>query len=280
VLNIAVSPGIQVTLRPADGPAYPPHDRLVLAALEEYPPGQAVAVQVSSGVPAGSGLGTSSAVAVGLIGALLATRGEECSPLLVAREAHRLETEVLGEECGLQDQLAAARGGINYIVVDRYPDFAVESVPDWPQLGELLSTVYLGRPHISAQVHRDVIERGDRAALAAMRLAGEAARAAVMGRDLRGLAEAMRQNDEAQRNLHPDVVGEEALEAIDLARRCGAIAWKVNGAGGDGGSLAVLHDSPAARSVFDDEVEKTGRWRVLQLRMSGGLVVGVNPPRN
>lgn len=281
VLNIATSPGIEVTVERAEGPPRGGRGRLVQAALDEYPTGTEVDVRVSSGVPAGSALGTSSAVAVALIGALTALRGEAPTPPGTARAAHRLETEILGEECGLQDQIAAAHGGISYIEVDTYPDAVVESLPGWPALNDLVSTIYLGKPHVSSQMHREIIDRGDRGALEAMRAAAVSARGAVLSGDLYAFTDAVRLNAQAQQHLHPDVVGRDAVEVIDLARSSGALAWKVNGAGGDGGSLAVIHESPEARAVFEDTVEKTGRWRVLRLQFSAeGLVVELNPARS
>ena len=40
--------------------------------------------------------------------------------------------------------------------------------------------------------------------------------------------------------LHPALVSPMARKVIDLARRHGAAGWKVNGAGGDGGTVSVL----------------------------------------
>ncbi|HVA73816.1 MAG TPA: hypothetical protein VNF71_04560 [Acidimicrobiales bacterium] len=266
VLNVAVSPGIEVALTRAGASTGRAGNRLIEAALNEYPAGVALDVLVSSGAPAGSALGTSSAVAVALIGALLTLRGDEPAPELVARAAHRLESEVLGDECGVQDQLSAAFGGISYITVERYPDADVEPLPGWPELSDLLSTVFLGAPHVSSAVHREVIASGDRAALDRLRDAAEAAREAVLNRDLDALASAMRDNTRAQRELHSQTVGAAAGGVIDLARSAGAIGWKVNGAGGEGGSVAVLHASLPERLSFEEEVDKTGRWRVLPLR--------------
>jgi hypothetical protein len=53
-------------------------------------------------------------------------------------------------------------------------------------------------------------------------------------------------NTEAQEELHPALVGSSAHTAIDAARQSGALGWKVNGAGGAGGSLAVLGGRPEA----------------------------------
>jgi len=64
-------------------------------------------------VPASTGLGGSSAFAVGLLNALHAYRGERVSAGQLAEEACHVEIEVLGEPIGKQDQYAAAFGGLN-----------------------------------------------------------------------------------------------------------------------------------------------------------------------
>ena len=66
---------------------------------------------------------------------------------------------MLGVESGIQDQLSAAFGGINYIEIDRYPDATVRSLPVWDELGSLLTLVFLGRAHDSSSVHRQVIDK-------------------------------------------------------------------------------------------------------------------------
>lgn len=271
---MAVAPGVEVTLRKADLPPRGHGERLVDAAMEEYPPPGPVRVQIRSAVPSGSALGTSSAVAVALVAALWALRGQRHPPSDVALAAHELETVVLEGECGVQDQLCAAHGGISFISVDDYPHARVESLPVWDELGECITTIYLGTPHVSTDVHREVIERGDHGVLDRLRGAAERARAAVVQRDLGELGAAMQDNTGGQRDLHPSIVGPDAEAVIALADHSGALGWKVNGAGGDGGSVVVLHRGATERETFEGRVGKTGRWRVLPLRLSdAGLVV-------
>jgi D-glycero-alpha-D-manno-heptose-7-phosphate kinase len=50
----------------------------------------------------------------------------------------------------------------------------------------------------------------------------------------------MSENTEAQRRLHPALVGADAQRVIEIAQEFGALGWKVNGAGGDGGSVTLL----------------------------------------
>ena len=60
------------------------------------------------------------------------------------------------------------------------------------------------------------------------------------GSNTRQQFRAMIDNTEAQRRLHPALVGPDAGRIIEIARRHAALGWKVNGAGGDGGSLTLL----------------------------------------
>jgi D-glycero-alpha-D-manno-heptose-7-phosphate kinase len=65
-------------------------------------------------------------------------------------------------------------------------------------------------------------------------------RDALYAGDFAELGRAMSDNTEGQRRLHPALVSPEAQVIIDIARHYGALGCKVNGAGGDGGSLTLL----------------------------------------
>jgi D-glycero-alpha-D-manno-heptose-7-phosphate kinase len=209
-----------------------------------------VALHVSSGVPPGSSMGTSAAVTVSLIGALDVLAGRSRTPLEVAALAHRIETQRLGTESGVQDQVAAAFGGINYVEIRSYPEIRVIplSVPDAvrQELERRLVVVSLGRSHVSSAVHGRVIARlregaaGGTAELDALRRAAAAGRNAVEQGDLEALGRAMIANTAAQRRLHPDLVNTDAQRVMDIAARHGASGWKVNGAGGEGGTVTLL----------------------------------------
>lgn len=66
--------------------------------------------------PASTGLGSSSAFAVGLLNALHAYRGERVTAGQLAEEASYVEMDRLGQPIGKQDQYAAAFGGLNFFV--------------------------------------------------------------------------------------------------------------------------------------------------------------------
>lgn len=171
------------------------------------------------------------------------------NPHEIAYTAHRIEVDRLGIQSGIQDQLCAAYGGINYIDVFDYPYASVSqlAVPNavWWELERRLVLVFLGRTHASSEVHDRVIARLEREGegsrqLAALRHAAERAREAVCAADFVALGHSMIENTDAQCRLQAGVVSEQAQEVIEVAAANGALGWKVNGAGGEGGSITLL----------------------------------------
>lgn len=226
-------------------------------------------VNLFSLAPAGCSTGTSAAVAVALLGALdMLTPGRR-TPHEIAALAHRVETEKLGLQCGIQDQLCSAYGGICFIEMHKYPLAAVSqiSIPNslWWELERRLVLVYLGKTHSSSDVHREVIkgfERvgADKTSLGKLRKAAYAAKDALYGNDLKAFGRAMISNTEAQGEMHASLVSRDARDVIAVARQHGAIGWKVNGAGGEGGSLTILAGPEGERKrQFIDAVHGMGR---------------------
>jgi D-glycero-alpha-D-manno-heptose-7-phosphate kinase len=304
VLSLAVSPGVHVRVeaRPRDGgPAsgvevvnegvsVPGPHPLLVAAVEEaaLPDGTAVRIAVRSDAPAGASTGTSAAVVVALLGALDAVAGRRRPPAEVAAAAHHVETARLGLQSGVQDQLCAATGGACFIEVPAYPAATVTPVAvsdrTWEELDRRLLLVFLG-PHKSSAVHERVI--GELAAredadtpLPALRALAHRAREVLAAGDLSGLAEAMRASTSLQAGLAPGIVSEAAEAVIDAARRAGAAGWKVNGAGGEGGSVTVLcGEGPEDREQVARAVDGLGGGiRRIPVALSrAGLQVSEDP---
>ena len=63
----------------------------------------------------GTGLGSSSAYAVGLLNALYAYKGQHASAEQLAQEASEIEIDILGNPIGKQDHYIAAYGGLQHI---------------------------------------------------------------------------------------------------------------------------------------------------------------------
>jgi D-glycero-alpha-D-manno-heptose-7-phosphate kinase len=248
-------------------------------AFMNVPEDLALRLTIFCSVPAGASTGTSAAVAVAMVGALDALTPGRLTPQQIASAAHTIEVDLLEQQSGVQDQLCSAFGGVNFIEMSRYPDSHVWplDLPDamsW-ELERRLALVYLGRSHSSSQVHEKVIahltDRGpDCAELEALRNAAERSRDAVMAGDFDELGRAMRDNTEAQRRLHPDLVSADADRVIEIARAHGAAGWKVNGAGGEGGSLTLLGNasSSARRAMIREMEQASDCYRQIPISLS------------
>ena len=233
----------------ADAP--PGRHPLLEATLCRWAPkGAHLEVRLRSEVPPGSSLGTSATVVVALLTALRALSGGGADRLDLARAAHEIETVDLCLQSGVQDQAADAFGGANVVDIAPYPRFTVSQLripaSTWEALGRRVVTVYLGARHYSSAMHETVIKRlaGDEdyaeRLLAPLRAAAEEAASALVAGDIAAYGEAMITNTIGQMGLHPALVSEPAQDLIDLGRRHGAVGWKINGAGGDGGTVTLV----------------------------------------
>src|SRR5207248_6779026 len=89
---------------------------LVKATLDEFGVFGGVSLFLASEVPPGTGLGSSSTVAVALVKALATLQSIRLGPREVAECACKIELDKLGSPIGRQDQYAAAFGGLNAIM--------------------------------------------------------------------------------------------------------------------------------------------------------------------
>ena len=249
---------------------------LVAALVEEIAPDSPIEVEYLSGVPFGSGLGGSSALAVAVAGALCRFTGAPLEGVELVRD---VETRVLGKPAGVQDYYSAFGGALHCLWFETGRTVAerLDVEPsDWEKHLTLFDTE---AAHSSGMNNWEVFRR---------RLEGDAAVAASLDRvaaAARKMAEAAHRNDfpemgraleeewAARRTLAP-VVSSPAIErAIGAARDAGAWGGKACGAGG-GGCVVFLSPPERTRGVRD-ALGGLGEGSVLSIRAEPrGLEVG------
>ena len=110
-------------------------------------------------VPAGTGLGSSSAFAVSLLNVLHAYKHEAVSAEYLASTACDIEINRLGDPIGKQDQYAAAYGGLNFIRFNYDGSVNVEKVVMDPavkaQLERNLILLYTGTKHSASAILKE-----------------------------------------------------------------------------------------------------------------------------
>lgn len=253
------------------------------AALETValPGGLGIELDVASAVPVGASLGTSSSVIVAIVAALealLRGRPNQVTPRPepdLARRVFGIEVERAGLEAGVQDAWPAVVGGAVQLVIDRFPEvrwrhLLLSSAVRWRFRRDLM-TVAVGA-HDSSAVHREVIASMESRTGGPARdvlgrlasLADDASRALLAG-DLGRWADVLRASTEAQAALHPDVVGIAHRQVIEVAEALGCSGWKVNGAGGGGGSVTMLAPAGRGEEVRAALAAADPSWQVLDL---------------
>lgn len=234
---------------------------LLAATLDEAAPPAArrLTLHVEADVPTGSSLGTSASTCIAVLTAVDALAGYRRPIDVQAARAHRVETTRLGWQSGVQDQFAGAPGTAHLVEVDAYPHASCRALPvaatTLDALDASLLVMALGRSHSSSAVHDAVVQAlagagPDDPRLERLRRLAAAGADALTRGDLPAYGQCLRENTEAQRSLHAALVGAEATQLIALAREAGALGWKVNGAGGEGGTLTVLCKDAAQRTAL------------------------------
>lgn len=192
----------------------------------------------------GTGLGSSSAVTVGVLNALFAYQGILKSPEELASMASHIEIDMLGKPIGRQDQYACAYGGMQLLTfgpgdaVRRdpvvMPAFAVR------ELERNLLMFYTGQQRAAADVltgvSSAVATKSDvHDAMARMReLALELFGSLTRGGDVSALGAALDENWRLKRRLHEGIANDAVDERYDAALDAGALGGKILGAGGGG----------------------------------------------
>jgi D-glycero-alpha-D-manno-heptose-7-phosphate kinase len=132
----------------------------LMFAVFQYFNAHGVHLHIESESPVRSALGGSSCAAVAIIAAVYAALGKPINPEHIAWLAHYLEGAVAGVLCGVQDQTAAAFGGVNlweWKFGQKGPEFlrcpVFDSHEKIEQLNRHLLVAYCGIPHESSDVN-------------------------------------------------------------------------------------------------------------------------------
>ena len=188
----------------------------------------------------GTGLASSSSLAVGALNALHAYKGEYATPMQLAEEACYIEIEKLGHKIGIQDQFAVAHGGLN-----RYRFMNDGTVSVTPgiinaQIRELLcgnllifytghvrdSSKILAEQSASIEAHRKSL---DELVLTVDSICDDLARGILYN-----VGEKLDHTWKIKKGLSSGISTPEIDEMYDVARKAGALGGKILGAGGGG----------------------------------------------
>jgi D-glycero-alpha-D-manno-heptose-7-phosphate kinase len=217
------------------------------AILNHFNVREGLSMFLASQIPPGTGLGSSSTVAVATIKALTSLLGLRLSKHEIAELASYIEIEKLGMPIGKQDQFAAAFGGVNAFTFGS-ERVDVEPVRIRPETVERIEQnvllFYTGAARESARVlgeQNRSTQANDAqvvASLHALKQMAVEVRRCLQSGDLDAFGELLHAAWEQKKRLASGISSPQIDEWYAAARMGGALGGKITGAGG-GGFLMV-----------------------------------------
>ena len=237
--------------------------------MEKYNDGKAMPLTISTtiDVPAGSGLGASSALTVALIEAFALAMRLPLGPYEIAEMAYDLERVQLGMLGGKQDQYAAAFGGFNFIEFLK-DDGGVIVNPlrlHREYLNEFESSLVIcfsGQSRESARIIGDQVsglKQMDETTVASMheiKRHATSMKTMLLSGQIRQTADVLQQAWLSKKNTASTISNSTIEALLDVAMQNGAWGGKVSGAGG--GGFIMLLANPSLRHRLIEALNDAG----------------------
>lgn len=267
------------------------HPMGLMFATAAYFQAGGVHIEIESKSPPRSALGGSSAATVALVAAFLQLMrpSSEMQELMTRRGiallAYKIEETVAGVPCGIQDQLAAAYGGVNVWYLQANPQKSVfqkkvaVKKSDHNKFARHLLLAYCGIPHESKDINarwvQQFLDGENRSRWAEIAGCTTTFVDAIAKGDIELAVSSLIQETQIRRELTPEVLDHvgEKLVAAAQNHGCGA---RFTGAGGGGciWALGRPEDIDRLEKVWEETLSTTDAGCLLDVKIdSSGVVV-------
>ena len=239
------------------------HD-IVRAALRKVGIDRGVEISTIADIPAGTGLGSSSTLTVGLLHALHAYAQRFAGAERLAEEACEIEIDSLGKPIGKQDQYAAAFGGLNYIRFNKDDSVVIEPIvcasATRRHLKDCLLLFYTGLTRKSEQIlseQKTKTEKGDADNyLSSLVELAEELRNALCHDEPAAVGDILHRAWLVKREIVSGISDPQIDRWYEEARAAGAIGGKLLGAGG--GGFLLLYCEPERQRALRGRMAEIG----------------------
>jgi D-glycero-alpha-D-manno-heptose-7-phosphate kinase len=214
---------------------------------------------------AGTGLGSSSALAVGVLNALYAYKGIHADAETLAQQACKIEIESLKNPMGKQDQYASAYGGLNTIQFNSDESVFTDPIIFNEEVKQTLESKFLmfytGVERISSHIlgsQESNISKNVGNIQNVVKIAHDGIKA-LRNNQIHQIGELLHQNWEQKKQFADNVSNQQLDEIYYAARKAGAIGGKLLGAGGGGFFLFYCepHKHQAVRNALSNLKESS-----------------------
>ena len=242
----------------------------VREGIRKFAPGINLELHHHGDLPARSGVGSSSAFAVGLIHSLYGLNNQKISLNELAQLAIDFEQKTLNETVGSQDQIACSLGGLNFINFGPGDTWKVETLNLLPKyLEEVESRIvllYSGINRLSSDISKSLLNNLDSKSQMMNRtqeLAVKCKEIFISEGDLSLVGPMLNESWELKKAMNPSSVTPLLEDLFIRAKLAGAEGGKILGAGG--GGFCLFWVDPKIREVF---IKKMAPAVVVPIRIS------------
>lgn len=211
-------------------------------------------------LPAWTGLGTSSSFSVGLLNSLYALKGVISSKEQLAKQAIYIERDVLKENVGVQDQIAAAYGGFNKIIFEQNDEFKVEPVTikkeKEEELDKHLMLFFTGISRFASEIAKSQIEntpQRKRELNLMYQMVDKAINILNEEHDILEFGKLLNETWKLKKTLSNKISNPIVDDIYQKALNAGALGGKLCGAGG--GGFLLLFVSPEKQQKVREELK-------------------------
>lgn len=214
---------------------------LVREAMKKTGVTEGIEITFLSDIPAaGSGLGSSSSVTVGVLNALYQFKGLAVEAERLAREACEIEIEILGKPIGVQDQYIAAYGGVRTLEFTKSGSVLVEKINisdgSWDDLQKHMMVFFTGKTRQASTILTEQKNNIEKKNEVLQEMAGQARKAKklIERGQVAGLGRLMDAGWKLKKQLASKISDAEIDREYAAAKKAGAFGGKISGAGGGG----------------------------------------------
>jgi D-glycero-alpha-D-manno-heptose-7-phosphate kinase len=231
------------------------------ALLELFKIDKGLEIHHDGDLPARSGLGSSSAFTVGMLNCLYALKGRIVSKTELAKQAIRVERDILKENVGSQDQIAVACGGFNKIIFHNDHNFKIEPMTlhkgKIDLLQKRLMLIYTGLSRFATDIARDQIKNTPHKKselLAMQQMVDYAIEILNSNKDINEFGKLLHESWLLKRSLSDKITNDTIDTLYQTALKNGAIGGKLLGAGG--GGFMLLFAPPERQKRIKEKLKK------------------------
>jgi len=239
---------------------------IVREALKMFDIDYPIEITTFADIPASTGLGSSSAFAVGLVHALHALEGKHATKYRLASEAAKIEVDLLGRTMGKQDHFASAYGNFNVFTfhdnekVDVEPVFYSSEVKSNLERNLMLFYTELKRDASEVLESQNKATSDKRSVLRQMRDLVDPMREVLSGNvPLSEFGNILHEGWLLKKSITGDISTSKIDEYYSRARKVGALGGKLLGAGG--GGFLLFYVEPEKQKLVEKELSELNYFR-------------------